>query len=163
MTIKGWIKLFRREFEWFKDLSNPEIVYLLAARVVAEWDNKKEQFGTFDARIKEMQKILGWSDGTISRVGKLLLSKGYFHKTDDHRRWRITNAELFFSKGGSSKKAEKIILDTETNLQTHELNLQISEYFPDKIKQGIKDLKDKMSVSDGSKKKNQEDKENTNK
>lgn len=156
MTKRGWIKIFRRELEWFQDLSNPEIVYLLVVRSVAEWDPKKEQFGTFDARIKEMQKHLGWSDGTISRVGKLLFGKGYFYKTDDHRRWRIKNAKLFFAKGSEGKEAEKIILDTEVNLHIHELDIQVSEYFPCKVRQDIENLKDKMSMDGPLKKKTQE-------
>lgn len=151
MTKRGWIKLFRRELEWLKQLSNAEIVYLLAARISCEWDHKNDLFGTFDARIKEMQKLLGWADGTISRVTNLLLDKGLLQITEDHRRLRITNADLFFSKGTKGKEAEKIILDTEQNLQSNELNIQIREYFRNKTLREIQDLKDKMSVKGHSK------------
>lgn len=154
MTKRGWIKVFRREQEWLKELSNAEVVYLLAARIATEWNSKIDYFGTFDARIKEMKKLLGWSDGTISRVGNLLLGKGVLQKTEDCRRLRITNAELFFSKGNKGKEVEKIILDVENNLHKHELNIQVSEYFPNKVKQKVKGLYGKMRLSGQSKKKN---------
>jgi hypothetical protein len=153
MIKGGFIKIFRREVEWMKQLSNAEIVYLVAARAATEWNSRSDLFGTFDARIKEMQKHLEWADGTISRVTNLLKGKGILQVTEDSRRLRITNAHLFFSKGPKGKEAEKIIRDAEQNLQTNELDIRIHEYFQDKLLQGINDLKDKMSVRGCSKKK----------
>lgn len=128
MENKGWIRIYRKEIDWFPNLTDRESVFYLAARCHAVWDKRSKLFGTFDARINEVHKEMlpHWSTGKVSEVRNLLINKGIFQKTNDFRRLGITNAELLFSTGD---KFETYIQLSEDNLHHIDKKIQPPEKY----------------------------------
>jgi hypothetical protein len=124
MATNGWIKLHRKELEWFKDLSGPEVLYYIASRLHADWEFRRKTFGTFDARtrIVKQNMLCDWATGKISETKNSLLERGMYETTDDPRRLRLTNAVLFLKR---DRKHEKEYDDT---IQQSESNLHCVEY-----------------------------------
>ena len=120
---KGWIKHHRADLEHLKELSDPEYRYYQVSLLLAVWDKKNGQFGTFDARTKSIREHLNWAGGKINGVKNSLIEKGYYSKAEN---WRlmITNAGLIF---GKSHKAETFVKNSEKNFHNHELDVQFSE------------------------------------
>lgn len=130
---RGWIKHYRTDLKHLKDLSDPEYRYYQVSLLLAIWDPKNKQFGTFDARTKTIREHLNWANGKINETKNLLLGKGYYKKAKD---WKleITNSALIF---GKSKKHETIIQHTEKDFHTNEADFRLDEqvfntFFQDK-------------------------------
>ena len=124
--MKGWIKWHRKELEWALALTDQEFRYYYASRQVAIWDPRSIFLGTFDARTKIVQKEMfpDWSFGKINMTKNALLRKGFYQKTDDHRRLCITNAHILFKRG---EAAEIFIYRSESNLLANEYDFQQAE------------------------------------
>ena len=133
MKNKGWIKLHRKELEWFSELNDREFRYFMISKMNIVWDKRSQYFGTFDARTKIVKREMfpDWSAGKINTTKNSLLKKGYYEKGEDYR-LKIKNAELFL-------KNDKLI---ETMIQVSEKNLHITEtkiYKPEKMNRDIKE------------------------
>lgn len=115
MNENGWAKLHRKELRWFDVMSDRQFRFYNSVRLIAIWDKKNSLFGTFDARIKELKKdvLRDWATGKICEVRKELMDMGALQKTSDHRRLRITNAEILMGRG---REAEDMIQFSEDNL-----------------------------------------------
>ena len=83
MKLKGCIKLFRREVELEKSLTDPELRLYLLCRRLADWDPRhKEGFGTVKASIRKLQKeyLPRWSVGKICTTINGLIAKGWLER-----------------------------------------------------------------------------------
>ncbi|MDO8451323.1 MAG: hypothetical protein Q7S76_00455 [bacterium] len=121
--MNGWIKFHRKELEWLKELSDPEVRYYTASRMCVDWDARHNAFGTFDARTNTVKEAmyLNWSVGKINTIKNSLLKRGMYKKTDDPRRLKLTNANLFLKR---DKQFETVIQESEKNLHHTEYDFQ---------------------------------------
>jgi hypothetical protein len=119
----GWIKIYRKDLDLLRGMSDPEYRYYQTSLLLAVWDSKKSLFGEFDARTVSMRKHFDWSSGKINETKNSLLKKGYYTKQPNHR-LRIKNPKYHF---GKDRDIEKQIHHYEGDFHTNEGILQRNE------------------------------------
>ncbi len=145
---KGYIKHYRADLEHLRGLSDPEYRYYQVSLLLAIWDAKNKQQGTFDARTSTIKEHLDWSMGKINQIKNSLIKKGYYSKTKNLR-LMISNASLIF---GTSRKSETIIRNSEKNFHLAESNFQLDEsvlnaFFVKREEEPIKRLPESLKPS----------------
>ena len=124
MKLKGFIRLYRKELLWAKDLSDRAYRMYLFLRQVVDWDKKHTRtVGTVTTTIKEIRKHLPWSNGKTSNVLKELLNKGYISRGTDNE-IVVTNFKILNLK---FKEAEQILQSSERNVLNDERPIQKTE------------------------------------
>lgn len=134
---KGWIKEYRRGIDDLSELTDPQYRYYKTSCLLAVWDKRNADFGTFDARTKTMRTALPhWSAGKINMVKNSLLTKNYYIRAENFR-LGIANAEYLL---GKNNKIEYYIQNTETNIHTNENEIQQVENILNEIEDARNNL-----------------------
>lgn len=126
--MNGCIKLFRKEIEKEKQLTDPELrLYLLYRRLV-DWDHRhKETFGTVKISIKSLKAQYlpekNWSVGKISEATNQLIAKGFLSRVSGSR-IAVQNFWLFQERVQRAEHAFQLI---EKGVQVDETNLRALE------------------------------------
>lgn len=126
--MNGCIKLFRKEIEKEKTLTDPEFrLYLLYRRLV-DWDQRhKETFGTVKISIKAIKAQYlpekNWSVGKISEATNQLIGKGFLKRVQGSR-IAVENFWLFQERVQRTERAFQLI---EKGVQVTEANIQSLE------------------------------------
>lgn len=135
---KGWIKQYRRDICDLVDLTDQEFRYFYTSLLLAVWDKKKTNFGTFDARtrILKAEALPNWSDGKINTTKNSLIKKGYLKVAADFR-LEIINAKYVF---GKTKEVEYYIQNAEHNFHIDENEIQRVEKTNSDVRQDANKL-----------------------
>lgn len=123
MNKKGYIFLHREELKTrLKDLKDSEIRLLLCCALMADWDKKHKNFGTFEKTIREIkaEQLSSWSTGKISNTINSLITKKFLTRISSSR-LRVENYWLYRA---NSKKAEYAFQLLEQDIQPTEQGVQ---------------------------------------
>lgn len=109
----GWVKQYKREVDDMGTLTDQEYRYYQVSRLLADWDKRHLNFGTFNARTQSMKDagLFEWSSSKINMTKNSLLKKGYYKVVPGHR-LAFANPKLLF---GKSRDVEHIMQNIEGN------------------------------------------------
>lgn len=121
--LSGYHSLPRGIYLLLKDnvLTKPEFILYLASLSFADWDKKHhpQKYGSFDLTQSEIESLLNFSPGYVSRTGGELIKKGFWKKRADERiqvsAFELTDAGLL----SQVTKKNKIV-----NVQNYLFSLQ---------------------------------------
>lgn len=98
MKITGNIKLYRKEINLWKRLTDQELRIYILLRLLADWDkNHKDSFGIAKGSLRHLTEYLpskGSSVPKLSAVIKTLEKKGFIKRVSDGR-IRVENYAVF--------------------------------------------------------------------
>lgn len=151
MKMNGCIKLFRKEIELEKKLTDPELRLYLLYRRLADWDPRhRGVFGTVKLPIKAMKALYlpekNWSVGKISETTNRLIEKGFLKRKFDNR-IAVENFWLFQERVQRAEHAFQLI---EKGVQVDEMNIRTLER---EVVEGNKRRYEKMKEDAGFSKK----------
>lgn len=87
--LNGYYGTYRGKFLLLKKrvLNKEEYILYDASIAFADWDKKNhpDKYGSFDLTQLEIEKLIGCSEGFVSRYSKGLIKKGFWKKRKDGR------------------------------------------------------------------------------
>lgn len=120
--LRGYYPTFRGKYLLLKESILSQQAFLLydLSVAIADWDKKHEgYYGVIRLTQEALESVLGRTKGFVSRYGKELYKKGFWHK-DNHGRTHVVGFELIDT--GLLKTITK--RDKVVNLQNYIANKQ---------------------------------------
>jgi len=126
--MNGCIKLFRKEIETEKKLTDAEFRLYLLFRRLADWDPRhKDKFGTVCIPIRELRANYlpekSWSTGKVSETINSLVAKGFLAKLPGYR----LRVDKFWFYQGRVQLVEQAFRLIEDGVQITEQNFHSVE------------------------------------
>lgn len=85
--LHGWHRTYRGIFLLLRNeiLTKEEFILYNASLSFSDWDKVKTTYGSFDLSQEEIQNLLGFTGGYVSKHGKKLFKLGLWQKRRDKR------------------------------------------------------------------------------
>lgn len=141
----SYVKLHRWDYlERMKVLKDQEKVLFLTYTMLADWDERHEDFGLIKKSIRELQKevLPDWSIGKISMTTKSLILKNFLA-----RKGRFVSVEHYWLFRSGQTEAQWAFSQIEQGVQLAELSVQRAERKKAaKLKQEILNVSQKLGI-----------------